>query len=116
MKVKKEQIIEVFRKKGCNISATCSALGISRQTYYRWLKGDEDLAIDIEDSKEAVIDNVESQLLSAINDGNITAIIFYLKTRGKSRGYVERSEISGINGQKLFEVKIVDSLGDDTDE
>jgi hypothetical protein len=115
-KIKQKDIIEVFRKKGCNISATCNALGISRQTYYNWLKNDEDLKLEIEHSQEAVLDNVESKLLSAINDGNITAIIFYLKTKGKGRGYVERSELTGIDGQNLFEVKIIDTLENDTDE
>jgi hypothetical protein len=114
--IKQKDIIDVFRKKGCNISATCNALGISRQTYYNWLKNDEDLKIEIEDSKEAVLDNVESKLLAAINDGNITAIIFYLKTKGKHRGYVERNEITGADGEKLFEVKIIDTIEDDTDE
>ena len=114
--IKQKDIIDVFRKKGCNISATCNALGISRQTYYNWLKNDEDLKIEIEDSKEAVLDNVESKLLSAINDGNITAIIFYLKTKGKHRGYIERNEITGADGEKLFEVKIIDTIEDDTDE
>jgi len=28
-----------------------------------------------------------------MNEGNVASIIFYLKTKGKRRGYVERSEI-----------------------
>ena len=35
---------------------------------------------------------VESSLMKAIEGGNVTAMIFYLKTQGKGRGYVERSE------------------------
>jgi len=31
-----EQFIECYRKKFLNVSATCRAVGISRQTYYRW--------------------------------------------------------------------------------
>lgn len=114
--IKKNNIVDVFRKKGCNISATCSALNISRQTYYNWLKNDEELKREIEDSTEAVLDNVESKLLSAINDGNMTAIIFYLKTKGKKRGYIERQEITGAEGEKLFEVKIIDTIEGDTNE
>jgi len=34
----------------------------------------------------------QSPVIEAIKAGNLTAIIFFLKTRGKSRGYSERSE------------------------
>jgi hypothetical protein len=44
----------------------------------------------------------------AMQNENMSAIIFFLKTQGKSRGYVERQEISGADGTKLFEVTIVD--------
>ena len=43
-------------------------------------------------ARETAIDHVESKLMGAIDDGNVTAIIFFLKTQGKSRGYTERSE------------------------
>ena len=44
------------------------------------------------EARENTLDFVESKLMKAIDDGNLTAIIFFLKTRGKSRGYSERSE------------------------
>jgi transposase-like protein len=110
MKKNQETLIDVFKKKGANISATCNAMNISRQTFYRWLKESPELMQEVEDSKEALIDNVETKLLSSINEGNIQAILFYLRTKGKSRGYVERSEITGADGQRLFNVQIIDSL------
>ena len=42
----------------------------------------------------AKIAEVYSKLTEAINDGNLTAIIFHLKTKGKSRGYIEGQEIT----------------------
>ena len=39
------------------------------------------------------MDFVESKLHKQIKDDNTTATIFYLKTKGKKRGYVERREV-----------------------
>ena len=44
---------------------------------------------------------VEGQLLSQIRRGNITAIIFFLKTKAKHRGYVERHEYTGKDGKDI---------------
>ena len=112
MKQIKEDTIKTYKKKGCNISATCTAVNISRQTFHRWVKTDQEFADFIYEGKEAIIDNVESRLLSAVNDDKLDAIKFFLRTIGKKRGYVERSEITGGEGQKLFEVKIIDSANE----
>jgi hypothetical protein len=54
-------------------------------------------------------DLAEMKLLSAIREGKTAELLFYLKTKGKKRGYVERQEITGIDGQQLFEVRIIDT-------
>jgi len=43
--------------------------------------------------KESLLDLAESKLISNIQDGDNTAIIFFLKTQGKERGYIERNEM-----------------------
>ena len=43
-------------------------------------------------ARESSVDLAESELMKAIRAGNMTAIIFFLKTQGRSRGYVERSD------------------------
>jgi hypothetical protein len=50
------------------------------------------------DAREDMKDFAESKLFSEIKDGNITAIIFFLKTQAKDRGYIERSEVTGADG------------------
>ena len=42
-------------------------------------------------------------------DGNTTATIFYLKTKGKNRGYVERSEVQQETTYKSLDINIIDT-------
>jgi len=61
---------------------------------------DEDTAFKaaVEEIRESAIDHVESKLFSLIDSGDTGSTIFFLKTRAKKRGYVERSEITGADG------------------
>lgn len=92
-KVTDAKIVEVYEKKGCNISATCIALDINRTTFYKRREKSEKLHQQLTDVEESLIDYTESKLLEQIQDGNMTAIIFHLKTKGKKRGYIETTEI-----------------------
>lgn len=93
MTKKQKLFIEHFKKSG-NVSKTCEAIGIGRTTFYNWYKLREDFAQEIDNIKEAVIDSVEDKLFEKIQAGDITAIIFFLKTRAKHRGYTEKLEVS----------------------
>lgn len=90
---KKKQFIEVLQKKAGNISSACTAVGICRQTYYNWCSEDSSFAEDIKNVEEYLVDFTESKLMQKIAEGDTTCIIFHLKTKGKARGYVEKSEI-----------------------
>jgi hypothetical protein len=92
-----------------NISISCEASSISRQTYYNWIKQDADFANQCKDIEERNLDLAEMKLLNAIREGKTAELLFYLKTKGKKRGYVERQEITGAEGQQLFEVRIIDT-------
>ena len=76
----------------CNISATCEKIGISRRNFYYWKERNEKFREAIEDAEEQSIDMAETKLKRAVLDGDMTAIIFFLKTKGKKRGYVEQIE------------------------
>jgi len=99
-KIRKRAFIETFKKTFGNVSQTCKVLDMDRSTYYKWLKEDEDFKIEIEsvEPKELFLDFTESKLVEKINTGDTTAIIFTLKTKGKSRGYIERKEIEHQGG------------------
>ena len=54
------------------------------------------------------LDFVESQLFKNIKEGKTSEMIFYLKTKGKKRGYIERQEITGADGMPTnFQIEII---------
>lgn len=103
---KKKAILEALEKSLGVVTTACKNVGIGRTTYYQWLKDDEDFATQVKDIDEVALDFAESKLHKQIADGNVTATIFYLKTKGKHRGYIERVEqsINVTEEQPLFEL------------
>lgn len=90
--IKKNMLKALAKTKGI-ISSACLKAKVSRQTHYNWMEADPEYKKAVELIDELAIDMTESQLYSKIQGGDITAIIFHLKTKGKKRGYVERQEI-----------------------
>lgn len=81
-KGQKEAIIEQLKTTPI-VQVACRKGGIGRATYYRWRKSDLNFT---KASDEALLegsllvnDIAESQLMEAIRDKNLTAIIFWLK-------------------------------------
>ena len=92
IKLKKESFLKALHNNLGHISKSCDAANICRATYYKWTKDDEQFKEDVDSVNEGMVDHVEHQLLQKINKGDTTAIIFFLKTNGKDRGYSERQE------------------------
>ena len=93
-----------------NVSLACKSTDISRRTYYNWLKEDKEFEMTCDEVKEKNLDFAESQLLKHIKDGDKICLIFFLKTQGKQRGYVERMETDEIGNREPIEVTIVNPL------
>ena len=75
------------------VSTACKKVGISRITHYEWYKTDDEYKAGVDSVADIALDFAESQLHKQISGGNPTSTIFYLKTKGKKRGYIERQEI-----------------------
>lgn len=78
------------------VTLAASKLGCADSTIYRRIKASEAVANAIQHERERTLDFAEVKLIDQINKGNVTALIFYLKTQGKARGYIERSEVVNI--------------------
>lgn len=98
---KKEKFPEILKECMGLVTKACEKADISRTTYYEWRKEDPAFAIACDYVQEHVGDFVESKLYKLVNDENATAVIFYCKTKLKNRGYVERIETTGKDGDAI---------------
>jgi hypothetical protein len=123
--MKKELMLKCLKQTMGIVSHACEKADTARASHYEWYNSDPDYAAQVDAINESCIDFAESKLMELINgakhevatakgevlqvqDGpNPTACIFYLKTKGKKRGYVEKSELDvGGNGINIT----IDSL------
>ena len=83
---RKKNFIEVLKKNLGILSKTLVETGVDKEDYLDWLE-EVDFYNHIQDIESVSVDYVESKLLKQIEEGNISAITYYLKTKGKDRGY-----------------------------
>lgn len=94
LQLSQKRFIEKYFENNGNISKSCEEVGISRGTYYNWIKEPE-FKEHLNQMEDIKIDYVENKLFELIDKGNVTAIIFYLNNKGKRRGY--NTELSVMN-------------------
>lgn len=91
--INKKAMIKALEKSLGIVTKACEKVGISRITHYQWLKDDEEYKTSVESVEDVALDFAETALHQQIEEGNPTSTIFYLKTKGKKRGYTEKQEI-----------------------
>ena len=119
---KKQAMIVALHKSLGIVTKACEVVGIAPSTHYGWLKDDEEYSFAVQEVHDKAIDFAESKLFELIEGAekevvtasgkvvtikespNTSATIFYLKTKGKKRGYVERQEITGEEGRPIIQI------------
>lgn len=96
MKQESKEVLLEQLKKTPIIQVACEKVGVARATFYRWRKDDSAFAEQVDEAlcsgSELINDMAESVLISAIKNGNITAIIFWLKNHHKA--YAQKLEVT----------------------
>ena len=104
--IKKEAMLQALENSLGVVTVACKQSDTPRSTYYKWLKEDEQFAKDVKEIENIALDFAESQLHTQMKDGNTSATIFYLKTKGKKRGYIERSELDLTSGDEPIKINV----------
>lgn len=74
------------------ITQAALIVGCTPQTIHNYIARYPDLQDVLNQAREQTIDIAERKLYELVEKGELGAVIFLLKTLGKSRGYIERSE------------------------
>lgn len=82
----RKQLLEELKKIPV-IQVACEKVGVSRMTYYRWLKQSKTFKKEVEEAmkigNEVVCDVAETQLLNLVKDGEFGAAKFVLQSLSK---------------------------------
>ena len=105
-----DEFLEMLEGNAGNISQTCKAANRGRSWFYRRIKKSATFRQAVEEIHESLIDRAESALVQKIDDGELGAICFLLKCKGKSRGWVESPRIPGKQKPDPEAVRIIDGF------
>ena len=112
--IKKKMLIESLENSLGIVSTACSKANISRSSFYKWYKEDEDFRKKVDEIDSVKLDFVESQLFKNIQNLKEKSIIFYLQHKGHKRGYIQKQNINlTSNEEKInkIEIEIVKPTG-----
>lgn len=108
-KPSREVLHEIIIKSYGNLTTVSKSFDASRTTVMKWID-DYELRDVVQQGRDHLLDVAEDMLAKKIKDGDTATLIFFLKTQGKKRGYIERQELTGAEEKPLFDglnVKIV---------
>ena len=88
-----ERIIKALGETQGLLTMAARKAGVSYTTVKRYAAEFPSVKQAVQDAKESMLDFAEGKLYQKIKAGDNIAILFYLKTQGKSRGYIEKQEI-----------------------
>ena len=115
--IKKKMLIESLENSLGIVSTACTKVNISRSSFYKWYKEDEDFRKKVDEIDSVKLDFVESQLFKNIQNLKEKSIIFYLQHKGHKRGYIQKQNINlTSNEEKInkIEIEIVKPTGNNS--
>lgn len=98
----KRAMIKALEKSLGIVTTAAKNVGIDRSTHYLWLQQDELYKEQVESISDMALDFAESKLHQQIGEGAIPSTIFYLKTKGRRRGYIEQTNLDHTTGGEKF--------------
>lgn len=96
-----EEIIDALKRHKGMVYLAAEALGCSHTTVYNYMNKYPEVKAATVKEKGKVLDAVELVLFNAAMRSEPWAVSLMVKTQGKNRGYTERTEITGADGDAI---------------
>ena len=115
--LKKDTLLQALESSLGIVSTACNRTGISRSSFYKWYKEDEEFRKKVDEIDNVKLDYVETKLFKNIENEKEKSIIFYLQHKGHKRGYVQRQNINLTSNEediKKIEIEIIESKGNNS--
>ena len=108
--VNKKKLIEALEASLGIVTEACEKAQLSRTQHYKWYKEDIKYRYAVDSIENKFIDFAETHLKNQIASGSVQATTFFLRTRGRKRGYAEKQDIDITSGNEPIKINI--NLGD----
>lgn len=82
-------VIDALRKTDGMITLAAKELGVSYRTLSRYIQNTKRVQIELHSIEENILDRVQTIFMKMIESGNARAVNFYLRCKGKDRGFIE---------------------------
>lgn len=102
----KKKLLEALERTLGIVTPACKEAGVSRDTFYKYYREDPVFKSQVDELENLTLDYVESQLFKQIKDGSERSILFYMKYKGRKRGYNDSLDITS-GGEKITEIKLI---------
>mgnify|MGYP002517883654 CR=1 FL=1 len=101
-----EDFLACYEKALGVLTPAAAAAGVDRSTVWRWRKEYPEFDERCNEIEDVAIDFAETKLYNLINTGDTAATIFYLKTKGRRRGYTEKIQHEVDQAQKGITINV----------
>jgi hypothetical protein len=98
-----EQVVAALATTNGLVYLAAERLQVSARTVYRYARRYPTVKEALDAHKGKRLDTAEASLWNAVLKGEAWAVCFYLKTQGKDRGYVERTETKDVTRDEVRE-------------
>jgi hypothetical protein len=113
---RKKKLLKALENNLGLITQACIEAGVKRERYYHYYNNDPEFKRQVDEIVEIQGDFVEGQFFNKIREGSEKSILFYLRYRGRSRGYTDAIDITSGGEKIVSEIKLIEIKGKSDNE